>query len=66
MSGNRVSHANNKNKRVFLPNLQKKRYWVPSEKRYVRLRVSAQAIRLIDKKGIESVLNSLRADGLAV
>lgn len=66
MSGNRVSHANNKNKRVFLPNLHKKRYWVPSEKRYVRLRVSTQAIRLIDKKGIDAVIADLRADGLAV
>ncbi len=56
MSGNNVSHANNKTKRKWNPNLHWKRFWVPSENRFVRLRVSAAAMRNIDKKGIESVL----------
>ncbi len=66
MSGNRVSHANNKNKRVFLPNLHKKRFWVPSEKRHVVLRVSAQGIRTIDKNGIDAVIAGLRKQGRRV
>ncbi|MDM5147374.1 50S ribosomal protein L28 [Candidatus Persebacteraceae bacterium Df01] len=64
LSGNNVSHANNKNKRVFLPNLHKKRFWVPSEKRHVTLRVSAKGIRTIDKRGIETVISDLRAQGV--
>lgn len=56
MSGNNVSHANNKTKRKWNPNLHWKRFWVPSENRFVRLRVSAAAMRNIDKNGIESVL----------
>lgn len=56
MSGNNVSHANNKNKRRFLPNLHSRRFWLESEKRWIRLRVSNAALRLIDKKGIEVVL----------
>jgi large subunit ribosomal protein L28 len=56
MSGNNVSHANNKTKRKWNPNLQWKRFWVPSENRFVRLRVSAAAMKTIDKNGIESVL----------
>lgn len=63
MSGNNVSHANNKNKRVFLPNLRKKRFWLPSEKRYITLRVSSHGIRIIDKNGIEAVAAKLRAAG---
>ncbi|MGI9296770.1 MAG: 50S ribosomal protein L28 [Gammaproteobacteria bacterium] len=63
MSGNNVSHANNKNKRVFLPNLHKKRFWLPSEKRHITLRVSAHGIRTIDKNGIESVVGDLRRRG---
>ena len=66
MTGNNVSHANNKTKRRFLPNLQSRRFWVESENRWVRLRVSASAIRTIDKNGIESVLADLRARGQAV
>ena len=66
MSGNNVSHANNKNKRRFLPNLHKKRFWLPSEKRYVTIRVSAQGIRVIDKKGIEEVVAAMRAAGTKV
>ncbi|UOF93717.1 MAG: 50S ribosomal protein L28 [Bordetella sp.] len=60
MIGNNVSHANNKTKRVFLPNLQSRRFWVESEKRWIRLRISAKAIRIIDKKGIDSVLSEMR------
>jgi len=63
MSGNNVSHANNKTKRRFLPNLQYRRFWVESENRWVRLRISAAALRLIDKKGIDAVLVDLRARG---
>ena len=61
MVGNNVSHANNKTKRRFLPNLQYRRFWVESENRWVRLRVSSAALRLIDKNGIDSVLADLRA-----
>ncbi|MBJ7263940.1 MAG: 50S ribosomal protein L28 [Burkholderiaceae bacterium] len=63
MVGNNVSHANNKTKRRFLPNLQSRRFWVESENRWIRLRVSTQALRTIDKNGIESVLADLRARG---
>ncbi|HUH86684.1 MAG TPA: 50S ribosomal protein L28 [Pusillimonas sp.] len=65
-TGNNVSHANNKTKRRFLPNLQSRRFWVESENRWVRLRVSANAIRTIDKNGIDVVLADLRARGQAV
>ena len=65
MVGNNVSHANNKTKRRFLPNLQYRRLWVESEKRRVRLRVSGAALRLIDKNGIDAVLADLRARGQA-
>jgi len=63
ITGNNVSHANNKTKRRFLPNLQSHRFWVESENRWVRLRVSANAMRTIDKNGIDSVLADLRARG---
>jgi large subunit ribosomal protein L28 len=62
-TGHHVSHANNKTKRRFMPNLQSRRFWVESEKRWVRLRVSNAGLRLIDKKGIEAVLKELRARG---
>jgi large subunit ribosomal protein L28 len=65
MVGNRVSHANNRTKRRFLPNLQYRRFWVESENRFVRLRVTNAALRLIDKKGIEVVLADLRQRGEA-
>ena len=65
MSGNNVSHANNKTKRRLLPNLQSRRIWVESENRWVRLRVSNAALRLIDKVGIDAVLADLRARGEA-
>lgn len=61
--GNNVSHANNKTKRRFLPNLQSRRIWVESENRFVRLRISTAALRVIDKNGIDSVLADLRARG---
>jgi large subunit ribosomal protein L28 len=63
MSGNNVSHANNRTKRRFLPNLQWQRFWVESEKRWVRLRVSTRAIKTINKHGIEAVLKDMRARG---
>ena len=61
--GNHVSHANNKTKRRFEPNLHKHRFWVEAEKRFVTLRVSAQAMRIIDKLGIDSVIADMRARG---
>jgi large subunit ribosomal protein L28 len=63
MSGNNVSHANNKTRRRFLPNLQAHRFWVESEQRFVRLRVSTRGLRIIDKHGIDSVLKDMRARG---
>ena len=63
MTGNRVSHAKNRTKHRFLPNLQLKRFWVASENRFVRLRVSTSAIRLIDRNGIDAALADLRARG---
>jgi large subunit ribosomal protein L28 len=63
MVGNHVSHANNKTKRRFLPNLQYRRFWVETENRWVRLRISNAALRLIDKKGIDVVVADLRARG---
>lgn len=61
MVGNNVSHANNKTKRRFLPNLQQRRLWVESEQRYVRLRVTAAGLRKIDKLGVEAVLAEINA-----
>jgi large subunit ribosomal protein L28 len=63
MVGHHVSHANNKTKRRWLPNLQYRRFWVESENRWVRLRHSNAALRLIDKVGIDQVLADLRARG---
>jgi large subunit ribosomal protein L28 len=63
--GNHVSHANNRTKRRFLPNLQYRRFWLETEKRWVSLRVSNAGLRLIDKKGIEAVLKDLREQGKA-
>jgi large subunit ribosomal protein L28 len=64
MVGNNVSHANNRTKRRFLPNLQYRRFWVESENRWVRLRLSNAGLRLIDKNGIDTVLADLRASGV--
>ena len=63
ISGNNVSHANNKTKRRFLPNLHSHRFWVESEERFVKLRVSASGMRTIDKKGIDTVLADMRKRG---
>ena len=63
MTGNNVSHAHNKTRRRFLPNLHNHRFWVEREKRFVRLRVSTSGMRLIDKKGIDTVLADMRARG---
>ncbi|MFA6061095.1 MAG: 50S ribosomal protein L28 [Gallionella sp.] len=63
MSGNNVSHANNRTKRRFLPNLQRRRFWVESENRWVSLRLTNAGLRTIDKNGIESVLTEMRARG---
>ena len=63
MSGNNVSHAHNKTRRRFLPNLHSKRIWVESEQRYVKLRVSQKGLRIIDKQGIDKVLAKMRARG---
>jgi large subunit ribosomal protein L28 len=63
ISGHRVSHANNKTKRRFLPNLHHHRYWVESENRWVRLRLTTHAMRLIDKQGIDAVIADMRARG---
>ncbi|BAP13073.1 MULTISPECIES: 50S ribosomal protein L28 [unclassified Alcanivorax] len=63
VTGNRVSHSNIKTKRRFEPNLHHHRFWVESEKRFVRLRVSSKGMRIIDKKGIDSVLADIRSRG---
>ncbi|MCW8855193.1 MAG: 50S ribosomal protein L28 [Gammaproteobacteria bacterium] len=63
MAGNNVSHAHNKTRRRFLPNLQNHRFWVDSENRYVKLRLTAAGMRIIDKKGIDTVLAEIRARG---
>ena len=61
--GNRVSHANNKKRRRFLPNLHTQRFWIETEKRWVSLRLSANGMRTVEKKGIEKVVEELRAKG---
>lgn len=63
ITGNNVSHANNKTKRRFLPNLHSKRFWIESEGRWVSLRVSTKGMRIIDKQGIDTVLAEMRARG---
>jgi large subunit ribosomal protein L28 len=63
ISGNNVSHSNIKSKRRFLPNLHSHRFWVESENRWVKLRISTKGLRIIDKKGIDNVLKDLRARG---
>ncbi len=65
-TGNNVSHANNKTKRRFLPNMQTHKFWLASEKRWIRLRLSARGIRMIDKLGIEQVLKDMRQRGIKV
>ena len=62
-TGNNVSHAKNRTKRRFLPNLHNNRFWIESEKRFASLRISSKGMRIIDKRGIETVLEELRARG---
>ncbi len=63
MTGNNVSHAHNKTRRRFMPNLHTRRFWVESENRWVRLRISRHGLRIIDKKGIDAVLQDIRDRG---
>jgi len=66
ITGNNVSHANNKTRRRFSPNIHFHRFWVESEKRFVKLRVSTKGMRIIDKQGIDAVLADLRNNGVKV
>lgn len=63
LTGNNVSHANNKTRRRWMPNIHERRFWVASENRWVKLKVSTNALRTIDKNGIETVIAELRARG---
>jgi large subunit ribosomal protein L28 len=65
-SGNNVSHAKNRTRRRFLPNLHKRRFWIEGENRWVKLRVSSHGLRIIDKKGIVQVLADMRSEGTKV
>ena len=64
VAGNRISHAHNKTKRVFKPNIQVKRFWLPSEKRFIKLKVSAKGIKIITKRGVDAVVHDLRKKGI--
>ena len=66
LAGNKVSHAKNRTRRRFLPNLHTHRFWVESEKRFIKLRVSSKGMRIIDKKGIEQVLSDMHEKGCTV
>jgi large subunit ribosomal protein L28 len=66
ITGNNVSHANNKTRRRFSPNIQTHRFWVESEKRFVKLKVSTKGMRIIDKNGIDAVLSDIRANGVKI
>ncbi|HMN44279.1 MAG TPA: 50S ribosomal protein L28 [Povalibacter sp.] len=66
MTGNRVSHANNKRRRRFLPNLHTQRFWLETERRFVSLRLSTKGLRTVEKKGIEVVVAELRAQGVTI
>jgi large subunit ribosomal protein L28 len=66
ITGNTVSHANNRRRRRFLPNLHTQRFWLESERRFVSLRISTKGLRTIEKKGLEVVVKELRAQGVAV
>lgn len=66
IAGNNVSHANNRTKRRFSPNIHSHRFWVESEKRFVKLRVSTKGMRIIDKLGIDTVLVNIRSNGIRV
>ncbi len=66
ITGNTVSHANNRRRRRFLPNLHTQRFWLESERRFVSLRISTKGLRTIEKKGVEEIVKELRAQGVAV
>lgn len=66
VTGNNVSHAKNRTRRRFLPNLHRHRFWVESENRWIRLRISAKGMRIIDKRGIDAVLTDIRKNGIKV
>ena len=66
VSGNNVSHAKNRTKRRFIPNLHSHRFWIESEKRFVKLRLTSKGMRIIDKLGIDQVLTDIRARGIKV
>ena len=66
MTGNTVSHANNRKRRRFLPNLHVQRFWLESERRFVSLRISMRGLRTIEKRGVEKVVAELRAEGVKV
>ncbi len=66
VTGHNVSHANNRTRRRFLPNLQNHRFWVETERRWVRLRISTKGLRIIDKLGIDEVLRDLKSRGIKV
>ncbi len=66
VAGNNVSHAKNRTRRRFMPNLHTHRFWVESEKRFVKLRLSSKGMRVIDKRGIDSVLAEIRSKGAKV
>jgi large subunit ribosomal protein L28 len=66
VTGNNVSHANNKTRRRFSPNIHSHRFWVESEKRFVKLRLSTKGMRIIDKNGIDAVLADIRNNGIRV
>ncbi len=66
VTGNNVSHAHNKTRRRFSPNLHTHRFWVESEKRFVKLRVSTKGMRIIDKQGIDTVLAAIRNNGVRI
>ncbi|MCS5543351.1 MAG: 50S ribosomal protein L28 [SAR86 cluster bacterium] len=66
LSGNNVSHAKNRTKRTFVPNIHKHKFWIESEKRFISLNVSANGMRIIDKKGIEQVLSEIRKRGIKI
>lgn len=63
VAGNNVSHANNRTRRRFLPNLHNRRFWVESENRWVSMRISSAALRTIDKLGIDAVIAKMRSEG---
>ncbi|MDO9318400.1 MAG: 50S ribosomal protein L28 [Gammaproteobacteria bacterium] len=66
LTGNNISHANNKTKRRFSPNIHTHRFWVESENRFVKLKLSTKGMRIIDKNGIDAVLSDIRANGVKI